>query len=170
MPQRKDYDVYAGNQKVGEIWSEHPTKTAYEVEMNVKKNIADLYFEKMEGYKNASTEQYKAKEAKMEKHYKIRMVIGVLIAIGSVIMAILTIINRKEMESFVSGFVIPSVSFGLGAGLFFSMVAEPSSKRDKPHIEWGMALGMFAGCTIVFFIVYFIVFIIASFVISRFFE
>ena len=68
MPQRKDYDVYAGNQKVGEIWSEHPTKTDYEVDLNIQKQVADLYFEKAKEDKLTSTEWYKAKEAKMEKH------------------------------------------------------------------------------------------------------
>ena len=158
MPQRKDYDVYAGNQKVGEIWSEHPTKTDYEVEMNVQKNIADLYFEKMEGYKNASTAEYKAKEAKMEKHYKIRMVIGVLIAVTFLIMAIINVINTINntiiMDSLIMLFVVPPIGFSIGVGLFFSMVAEPSSKRDKPHIEWGMALDMFAGSALLSLLAY----------------
>ncbi|MBQ2965138.1 MAG: hypothetical protein IJE14_10820 [Clostridia bacterium] len=169
MPQRKDYDVYAGNQKVGEIWSEHPTKTDYEVDLNIQKQVADLYFEKAKEDKLTSTEWYKAKEAKMEKHYKIRQVIGVLIAVGSVIMAILTFINRKEMESFVSIFVTPSVGFGLGRGLFYTDIV-PNMRSGKPRIDWGVALGMFAGSTVIFFIVYFLLFIIAAFVVSKFFE
>ncbi|MBQ6931847.1 MAG: hypothetical protein IJN38_06925 [Clostridia bacterium] len=148
MPQRKDYDVYAGNQKVGEIWSEHPTKTDYEVDLNIQKQVADLYFEKAKEDKLTSTEWYKAKEAKMEKHYKIRQVIGVLLIIASLIMAVMNVINTINntilMDSLIMLFIVPPVVFSLGVGLRCTDVITNTSK-GTPSIDWIGALGMFGG-------------------------
>lgn len=148
MPQRKDYDVYAGNQKVGEIWSEHPTKTDYEVDLNIQKQVADLYFEKAKEDKLTSTEWYKAKEAKMEKHYKIRQIIGVLLIIASLIMAVMNVINTINntilMDSLIMLFIVPPVVFSLGVGLRCTDVITNTSK-GTPSIDWIGALGMFGG-------------------------
>ena len=148
MPQRKDFDVYSGNQKVGEIWSNHPTKTDYETDLNIQKQVADLYFEKTKADKIASTSKYKAKEEKMKKHYIIRQVIGIILIIASLIMAVMNVINTINntilMDSLIMLFIVPPVVFSLGVGLRCTDVITNTSK-GTPSIDWIGALGMFGG-------------------------
>lgn len=148
MPQRKDYDVYAGNQKVGEIWSEHPTKTEYEREIDRKIAINQHIRHEM-GY---LSESFYAKEKKMKRNGTIRVVIGAVIIIAAII--ILIKFERNGWQDC----ILPSVLFGVGLALVKSdaivSVTREDVYIDKEEIVkgvlWGVAL--FVGLVVWYYV------------------
>ncbi|MBQ8575774.1 MAG: hypothetical protein IJ447_07005 [Clostridia bacterium] len=166
MPQRKEYDVYAGNQKVGEVWGHYDVFTEAERAEKRAKMVADLIMDDLAKDRIRDTEQYKAKEAKAERNFKIRKTIGMICVIASIALAVISVVFNNEIksDSFLLRFVVPSIVFGLGIGLKYTDV-EVNVKKRKPVISWGDAFYMFGGCGIGFFIADFIIsFFIVKFV------
>ncbi len=156
MPQRKDYDVYSGNQKVGEIWSEHPTKSDYESDLNMQIQMVDYYFDRKATWELHNNPEYKAKAAKLEKLCKVVRVIAVFLIIASVILAVMNIINREKIDSFLMFLIQPTVLFGLGMGLRYFDI-DSGAKSTKPKIDWKGVFFMFAAWGVAFLVIYFLV-------------
>lgn len=158
MPQRKDYDVYSGNHKVGEIWSNHPVKSDYETDLNIKQEVVDLYFKKMKANSIKSTDKYQEKLKKMEKAYKVREAIGWVFTISAIPLAILVMLafNSLPEDFALIAFIIPPIIFALGAGLRYSDI-EANTRKGLPQISWGSAIGMFFGFGFFFLIADFLI-------------
>lgn len=156
MPQRKDYDVYSGNQKIGEIWSDHPVKSDYETDLNIQIETVNHYFKKKAAWNIENTSEYQTEAAKKEKMYKVRKAVGILFIAISLITAVMNVFNHSQMENMFTTFVIPAIIFGFGVGLLNSDIIT-STKRKKPVIDWKAALCSFALGGIGFFIIDFLV-------------
>ena len=116
MPQRKDYDVYAGNQKVGEIWSNHPTKSDYESELNMKMMVCDTILSDLQQSAWEETDGYKSAKKKKDAKYKIRKIIGYIMMLGAFLyIAIMFFLNITDSGLLFVG--VPAIMFGVGLGL-----------------------------------------------------
>lgn len=151
MPQKKDYDVYLGNQKVGEVWSHHDTKSEYEREMGFQKEVADLYFAKRESQAVKSTTAYQTKEARIKKNFKIRKIIGIIFMILAVGVPITTMLFFKNDMSEFTTFFLPAIIFGIGTGLTHTE-ATISADTLKARIDWASSLRWLIGGGIGFLI------------------
>lgn len=135
MPQRKDYDVYAGNQKVGEIWSNHQDKSDYESHLNV----IELGVQMDRHKRGAFSKSFYAKEKKMKRNGIIRAIVGV----GAIIAAIFVIvkIERNGWQDC----ILPSALLGVGLALVKSGPITSYKKEDVYIDKEEIAKGFFWG-------------------------
>ena len=138
MPQRKTHDVYAGNQKVGEIWESYSGKTSYEAEMGVKIGAIDLI--RAEGTIRTD-EKLRKRYEKMKRNYKIRKIIGCLLRAFSVISAFAFVpMARADKISFEAGVIIVGALGAAAVSLLFSAPYN-DKKKIKTVIPWGSVFG-----------------------------
>ncbi len=152
MAQRKTHDVYAGNQKVGEVWETYDLFTPAEREAKRQKMIADMILKDLDKDRLRDTAEYKKKEARAERNFKIRKILGIISIIGAIGLIVFSLVNpQSEYMSEYSLFFIPPVLFGIGMGLTHS-ASEINTKKKRPTIDWGWCLGWTIGSGIGFFI------------------
>lgn len=157
MAQRKTHDVYAGNQKVGEVWENYDLFTPAEREAKKQKMIADMILEDLEKDRLRGTDDYKSKKAKAERNFKIRKVLGIIAILGAIGMIVASLVNpQSEYMSEYTLFFLPPIAFGIGMGLTHSE-AELNLNKKRPTIPWGWCIGWTIGGGIGFFILNLIV-------------
>ncbi|MBQ5591580.1 MAG: hypothetical protein IIU80_01390 [Clostridia bacterium] len=135
MPQRKTHNVYLGNQKVGEVWENYDVFTEKEREEKRKKEVLDLYHAKKDAYEIQETVEYKTKEDKAKKNFKIRKTIGIIFMLAAACVPIITMLFFKDDMSPAITFYLPAIIFGLGTGIIHSE-AYVSTRTVKPRIDW----------------------------------
>lgn len=164
MPQRKTHDVYAGNQKVGEVWEHYDNKSSLEAEMNVRISAAKMVLrESLAQDAIDNNQKLKKKQERMKRNYKFRDVLGIVFYVIAIIIAVVffmmmfanpaTIFDKIPMIYF---YFIPSLVFAFGGGLRASM-PEVNTKRKKPQIDWGGVFTLFFGYGAGFLIAYFLI-------------
>lgn len=159
MPQRKTHDVYAGNQKVGEVWEHYDVFTEEERAAKRAKMIADMILDDLNKDQIYNSEAYQNQKKKLDRTYKVRKVIGIVVVIVSLGLAVLNVINFKSFGDNIAIFFIPpAVVFGLGMGLIKS---EPimNEKKRLPVVDWGGVLLKILLFGVVFLVLYFVLFI-----------
>lgn len=154
MPQRKTHNVYVGNQKVGEVWENYDVFTEKEREEKRQKEILDLYHAKKERYEISETAEYKSKENKVKKNFKIRKTIGIILMLTAFSVPIITMLFFKNEMSELTTFGLPAIVFGIGSGCIHSE-AHISTQTMKPHIDWASCLRWIIGGGICFLLVVF---------------
>ena len=165
MPQRKTHDVYADNQKVGEVWEHYDVFTEEERAEKRQKEILDLYHAKTETYRITETAEYKTKEERAKRNFKIRKTIGVLAIIAALAIAVLTIttaVSAKGISDPFSAFVIPAIICGVGLGLTHSEAINVNHIKNRPSIDWSWCIGWLFGGGIGFLVIYFVAFMFIS--------
>lgn len=140
MPQRKEYDVYSGNQKVGEVWGHYDNKTPSEADMNIKIAACDL----IRAQAMVDTDEKLIKKKKrMTISYIVRAVIGAVMLI-----AIFITMNKLGSDSFRGSLtdiwenVLP---FAISGAISVSLIASCPTlnvKKCDTSINW---LYTFAG-------------------------
>lgn len=140
MPQRKEYDVYSGNQKVGEIWGHYDNKTPSEADMNIKIEVCDLI--RAEAMV-ATDEKLKKKKKRMTITYIVRAVIGAVILIVTVIN-----MNKLGAEAFRGSIfdiwenVLPFAISGAISVMLIASCPTLNIKKCDTSINW---INTFAG-------------------------
>ena len=161
MPQRKTHDVYAGNQKVGEVWEHYDVFTEEERAAQRAKMIVDaINADLRDGY-TRDTPEYKAGEKKAERNFKIRKALGIvaiIVALAIVVLTITTAVSAKGISDPFSAFVIPAIIFGVGLGLTHSEAIKVNHIKKRPSIDWTWCIGWLFGGGIGFLIIYFVAF------------
>lgn len=157
MAQRKTHDVYAGNQKVGEVWENYDLFTPAEREAKKQKMIADMILKDLEEGRLRDTDDYKSKEAKAERNFKIRKALGIIFVLVAIGLIVFSLVNpQSEYMSEYTLFFLPPIFFGIGMGLTHSDTHTNLEKR-RPTVDWGWCIGWMIGGGIGFFILNFIV-------------
>ncbi len=152
MAQRKTHDVYAGNQKVGEVWENYDVFTPAERAEQKAKRMAEWIKKDLDESRLMGTAEYKKKEAKAERSFKIRKALGIISILGAIGMIVASLVNpQSEYMSEYTLFFLPPIAFGIGMGLTHSK-AELNLDKKRPTIPWGWCLGWTIGGGIGFFI------------------
>ena len=157
MPKRKEYDVYSGNQKIGEVWGEYDVFTPAERAEKRAKMMAERILDDLEKDRIRNTDSYRKKEAKADRNYKIRKVIGIFAIVVALFMAVLNIINLQNAINMFISFIMPTILFGLGISFIYSQPYEVNKKKGKPDCDWAGSLYMGFWCGVGFLIVDFLV-------------
>ena len=133
MPQRKTHDVYAGNQKVGEIWESYSGKTSYEAEMGVKIGAIDL----IRANATISTDEKLSKRRKrIWITYIIRAIIGGVLLLVSLYMAYKLVFEvRADTIAFKDAVLKVGILGAIGGSLAFSS-PEDDVKKLKTVVPW----------------------------------
>ncbi len=137
MPQRKEYDVYSGNQKVGEVWGHYDNKTPSEADMNIKIAACNLIRAEAE----VATDEKKIKKKKrMTVNYIVRAVIGAVVLI-----VIFTTMNKLGSDSFRGSLtdiwenILPFAIPGAIAVSFITSTPTLNIKKCDTSINWAAA-------------------------------
>lgn len=154
MPQRKTHDVYSGNQKVGEVWEHYDVFSEAERAEKRQKMISDMILHDLKKEEMREETKNKIKVAL----YVVRLIIGIAMIIGSIVLAVKFFINREEMfdGSMVMFFAPPSILFALGLG-FANSYIDYDTDSFRSGINWKGVFGSIIKGGIAFFIIDFLV-------------
>ena len=143
MPQRKTHDVYAGNQKVGEIWESYSGKTSYEAEMGVKIGAIDL----IRANATISTDEKLSKRRKrIWITYIIRAIIGGVLLLVSLYMAYKLVFEvRADTIAFKDAVLKVGILGAIGGSLAFSSPEDDVKKLKTVVPCYKFFVGLIGG-------------------------